>query len=48
MPDPHHYYLFAGYIVTWVIYGTYLVILARKAKRIRREMEKVKKVASGQ
>ena len=45
--DPHHYYLFAAYIVTWPIHGTYLFILGRKATRIRREMEKLKKVASG-
>ena len=37
------HYLYAAYIVTWAIHGTYLFILARKAKRIRREMEKLKK-----
>jgi CcmD family protein len=36
-------YLYAAYIVTWVIHGTYLYILARKAKRIGREMEKLRK-----
>lgn len=37
-PDPHHYYLLAAYILTWAIHGTYLAILASKAKKIRREM----------
>ena len=40
---PHNFwYLFSAYAATWAIHGTYLVILARKAKRIRREMEKLK------
>ena len=30
-PDPHHFYLFAAYFVTWAIHGTYLFILSRKA-----------------
>ena len=42
-PDPHHYYLFAAYVATWVIHGAYLFILSRKAARIRREMGKLKK-----
>ena len=41
--DPHHYYLFAAYIATWAIHGTYLFILGRKAARIRRDMEKLKR-----
>jgi CcmD family protein len=36
-------YLIAAYIATWVIHGTYLVILARKYSKIRREMESLKK-----
>jgi len=37
------HYLYAAYIATWAIHGTYLVILVRKYKSIRGEMEKVKK-----
>ena len=33
------HYLYAAYIATWAIHGTYLVILVRKYKKIRREME---------
>jgi len=36
------HYLYAAYVVTWVIHGTYLYILARKASRIRREIERLK------
>jgi CcmD family protein len=36
-------YLYAAYIATWAIHGTYLTILARQYSRIRREMEKLKK-----
>ena len=36
-------YLFAAYIATWAIHGTYLLILARKYKKVRREMESLKK-----
>jgi CcmD family protein len=36
-------YLYAAYIATWVIHGTYLAILARKNARLRREMERLKK-----
>lgn len=39
--DPHHYYLFAAYIATWAVHGTYLYILARKAKQVRREIERL-------
>jgi len=42
-PDPHHYYLLAAYLATWAIHGTYLAILARKYKKIRQEMGKLKK-----
>jgi len=45
-PDPRHYYLFAAYVVTWAIHGTYLFILSRKAARIRREMGELR--SSGQ
>lgn len=36
-------YLYAAYIVTWAIHGTYLYILARKAKRVRREIDRLKR-----
>ena len=36
-------YLYAAYVATWAIHGTYLTILVRKYSRIRREMEKLKK-----
>ena len=35
-------YLYAAYIATWIIHGTYLLILARKAARLRRDVEKLK------
>lgn len=38
--NPLHY-LYAAYIATWAIHGTYLVILVRKYSRIRRAMEKL-------
>lgn len=40
------HYLYAAYIATWVIHGTYLVILVRKYSAIRREMENLKSRAS--
>lgn len=43
IPDPQHYYLYSAYILTWVIHGIYLFILARKAKRVRKEIERLKK-----
>jgi len=36
-------YLYAAYVATWVIHGTYLAILVRKYSKIRREMENLKK-----
>jgi CcmD family protein len=36
-------YLYAAFIATWVIHGTYLTILVRKYSKIRREMERLKK-----
>ena len=37
------HYLYAAYIATWAIHGTYLWILARKYARIRKEAEKLKR-----
>ena len=36
------HYLYAAYIATWAIHGTYLWILTRKAAQVKREMGKVK------
>lgn len=38
-----NHYLYAAYIATWAIHGTYLYILARKAKRVRKEIERMKR-----
>ncbi|HEX6804228.1 MAG TPA: CcmD family protein [Terriglobales bacterium] len=43
IPDPRHHFLIAAFVATWAIHGAYLFILARKASRIRREMEKLKR-----
>jgi CcmD family protein len=40
------HYLYAAYIATWIIHGTYLAILVRKYARIRREMESLRKKPS--
>jgi len=40
--NPMHY-LYAAYIATWAIHGTYLAILARKYKKVRREMDELGK-----
>jgi CcmD family protein len=37
------HYLYAAYIATWAIHGTYLWILVRKYSKIREEMEKLRK-----
>jgi CcmD family protein len=42
------HYLYAAYIATWAIHGTYLWILARKAGQLKKEMEKLKKAVSTQ
>jgi len=36
-------YLIAAYVATWVIHGSYLMILVRKYARLRREMESLKR-----
>jgi len=36
-------YLYAAYIATWVIHGTYLAILLRKYGRVKKEMESLQK-----
>ena len=40
--NPMHY-LYAAYIATWVIHGTYLGILVRKYSGVRKEMQGLKK-----
>jgi CcmD family protein len=40
-------YLYAAYIATWLIHGTYLAILVRKYSKLRREIEGLRKVANG-
>jgi CcmD family protein len=42
------HYLYAAYIATWVIHGTYLTILVRKYSRIRKEMERKRPAVSHQ
>ncbi len=40
------HYLYAAYIATWAIHGTYLVILARKYRRLKQEMDALRRKAS--
>ncbi len=37
------HFLYAAYIVTWVVHITYLAVLGRKAARLRREVEELKR-----
>ncbi|HEY7354358.1 MAG TPA: CcmD family protein [Terriglobales bacterium] len=37
------HYLYAAYIATWVIHGSYLAILVRKFTRVRKEIAELKK-----
>ncbi len=36
-------FLYAAYIVTWLVHLTYLTVLTRGYKRLREEMEEAKK-----
>jgi CcmD family protein len=36
-------YLYAAYIATWLIHGTYLAILVKKYSKLRREMANLKR-----
>jgi len=36
-------YLFAAYVVTWIIHIGYLAILASRYSRLKREMDELKK-----
>ena len=36
-------YLYAAYAATWAIHGAYLVILVRRYRQIRRDMERLKR-----
>ena len=37
------HFLYAAYIVTWAVHISYLVFLARKAARLRSEIEDLKR-----
>ncbi len=37
------HYLYAAYVVTWLVHISYLGYLARKAARVRREVEELKR-----
>ena len=37
------HYLYAAYIATWAIHGTYLVILARKFRKLKQEMDALRR-----
>ncbi len=37
------YFLYAAYVVTWIVHITYLAFLGRKATRLRREIEDLKR-----
>lgn len=36
-------FLFAAYIATWVIHGTYLVTLVRRFHRLRQELSELRR-----
>jgi CcmD family protein len=36
-------YLYAAYVATWVIHISYLIYLSRKAARLRREAEELRR-----
>ena len=36
-------FLYAAYVVTWLVHITYLALLGRKATRLRREIEDLKR-----
>jgi CcmD family protein len=36
-------FLYAAYTATWLIHITYLTVLARRYKRLQREIEELKK-----
>jgi len=36
-------YLYAAYIATWAIHGTYIAIMLRKSAKLRREMQSLSK-----
>jgi CcmD family protein len=36
-------FLFAAYIATWVIHGSYLATLVRRFDRLRRQMKELEK-----
>lgn len=40
-------FLFAAYIATWVIHGTYLATLVRRFSRLKNEMGELNKSRSG-
>jgi CcmD family protein len=42
-PDPGHYYLLAAFLATWAIHGSYLFVLVQKYKKIRQEMDTLRK-----
>lgn len=37
------YFLYAAYIVTWMVHLAYLAVLGRKAARVRREVEELQR-----
>ena len=37
------HFLYAAYVVTWVVHIAYLAILGRKGARLRREVEDLKR-----
>jgi len=40
------HYLYAAYIATWAVHGIYLVILARKYRKLKQEMDALRSKAS--
>ena len=37
------HYLYAAYVVTWIVHIAYLAVLGQRAKRLRREVEDLKR-----
>ena len=37
------YFLYAAYVVTWIVHISYLVFMTRRASRLRAEIEELKR-----
>ena len=48
MDDRNFRYMFYGFVAAWLIIAVYVVLLAMRERKLRRELDRVRQMVDGQ